>query len=48
MIFFFSESPQLKLSTDGLINKKKKSTRKNKTSSKVLNITELKQQPKLS
>lgn len=41
------ENPQHK-STDGLLNKKKKSSRKNKTPSKILNITELKQQPKLS
>lgn len=45
---FVVENPQPKLPTEGLLNKKKKSLRKNKTPSKILNITELKQQPKLS
>ncbi|XP_025204567.1 uncharacterized protein LOC112601267 [Melanaphis sacchari] len=43
-----SENPQEKLPTEGLLNKNKKSLRKSKTPSKILNITELKQQPKLS
>lgn len=45
---YTSENPQQKLPTEGLLNKNKKSLRKNKPPSKILNITELKQQPKLS
>ncbi|XP_060852790.1 uncharacterized protein LOC132930764 [Rhopalosiphum padi] len=45
---YTSENPQQKLPTEGLLNKNKKALRKNKTPSKILNITELKQQPKLS
>ncbi|XP_029346844.1 uncharacterized protein LOC100167866 isoform X1 [Acyrthosiphon pisum] len=45
---YTSENSHQKLPTEGLLNKKKKSLRKNKTPSKILNITELKQQPKLS
>ncbi|XP_015376584.1 PREDICTED: uncharacterized protein LOC107170885 [Diuraphis noxia] len=45
---YTSENPHQTFPTEGLLNKKKKSLRKNKTPSKILNITELKQQPKLS
>lgn len=43
--FFFLENPR---EIEALMNKKKKPLRKNKDPSKILNITELKQQPKLS
>lgn len=48
ILFILLENSHQKLPTEGLLNKKKKSLRKNKTPSKILNITELKQQPKLS
>lgn len=49
IIYFilFLENLQHKVSSEGLTSKKKKPSRKNKTPSKILNLTELRQQPKL-